>query len=67
MFMFTQFPTSTLTRSSISGLSTKRLTSTLNDTGCFIKNGPRYNFAIDDQMKKKYTRNEMAQKHYKSE
>jgi hypothetical protein len=43
------------------GRSTKR-PSTLNDTGCLIKNDPRYNFAIDNPNGKKYTGNEMALK-----
>jgi hypothetical protein len=29
---------------------------------CLIKNGPRYNLAIDDPNKEKYTGNEMALK-----
>jgi hypothetical protein len=31
-------------------------------TGCLKKNGPRYNFAIDDPNEKNYTENEMALK-----
>jgi hypothetical protein len=32
------------------------------NTGCLKKNGPRYNFAIDDPNEKNYTGNEMALK-----
>jgi hypothetical protein len=32
------------------------------NTGCLIKNGPRYNFAIDNPNEKKFTGNEMALK-----
>jgi hypothetical protein len=42
------------------GRSTKR--PTLNDTGCLIKNDPRYNLAIDNPNEKKYTGNEMTLK-----
>jgi hypothetical protein len=36
-------------------------------TGCLKKNGPRYNFAIDDPNEKKYTGDEMTLKRYKPE
>jgi hypothetical protein len=32
------------------------------NTGCLIKNGPRYNFAIDNPNEKIFTGNEMALK-----
>jgi hypothetical protein len=32
----------------------------LLNTGCLTKNGPRYNFAIDDSNENNYTGNEMA-------